>query len=379
MPMIGPGRDFSWLPEHQEHVASTLAHADDLIARASDIYFAYMSQEPLDFENVFLDDVCHTTVRAVAPLPAGIARYAADALTQLRAAIEHTIYAEVEHGLGRELTREEGRAVEMPALTAEPELGKWLKDRRRQALPPLQDGSALIRRIRDLQPYHRRDSDQHPLRLLVEHTNYAKHRAPAVAATAIGAVIPDFTHPEVELAESRTGGPARAGDVLATAPRGVVVPLDIWPTVAIRRPHTDTWHVLVTELGALEQWVRAVAVPILVTGAGGVDALPPQLDTTVGHADVRAALAAAGQLPAITRLNRRFQAGIGRQSLVDILAMYPGGPGKEVVEPWVDRLTDDHVLERLDEVTRHRQDPVRFAAALRVLLAEAYRTGRPGS
>jgi hypothetical protein len=39
----------------------------------------------------------------------------------------------------------------------------------------------------------------------------------------------------------------------------LIVPLDIWPTVSIRRPHTDTWHVLIQELGGLEEWVRTVA------------------------------------------------------------------------------------------------------------------------
>jgi hypothetical protein len=370
------GRDYSWLPEHQLHVASTLAHADDLIARASDIYFDYMAQHPLEFENVFEGETCHTKVRAVAPLPAAVARYTADALTQLRAAVEHTIYAEVEDQLGRELTQEEGRQIEMPAHTKDTDFQDWLRKRRRRELVPLQDGMPLVRRIRDLQPYQRRDSDQHPLRILAEHTNYAKHRAPAVAATAVGTVIPAFRAPEVELAKFETGGPARPGDVLASAPRGVVVPLDIWPTVSIRRPHTGTWHVLIKELGGLEDWVRTVAIPVLVTGLRDVDWLPPELDTTVGHDDVRAALVSAGQVPAMQRLDLRFQAGLGRTSIVEILELYPGAPDKGVLEPWVDKLTDEEVLERLDRVTRHRHNPVRLAAVVRELLSEAHRRGQ---
>src|SRR4051812_2545305 len=157
--MSRPGRDYSWLPEHQLHVAFTLAHADDLVARAADTYFAYIEPGPLTFRNVVERKATHVTVRGVAPLPEAIARYAADALTQLRAAIEHTIYAEVEHQLGRKLTKDEGRQIEMPATTKESDFDDWLGRRRRRELAPLQDGAPLVKRIRDLQPYHRRDYD----------------------------------------------------------------------------------------------------------------------------------------------------------------------------------------------------------------------------
>jgi hypothetical protein len=373
------GRDYSWLPAHQLHVASTLAHADDLIGRASDVYFDYMRQGPLEFENVFEEGTCYTKVRAVAPLPGAVARYVADALTQLRAAIEHTLYAEVEEQLGRGLNADEGPRIEMPARTKSADFDRWLTSRKRQELAPLRDGTPLIRRLRDLQPYQRQDADQHPLRILAEHTNYAKHRAPAVAATGIGAVIPDFESPEVELAHSETGGPARPGDILASAPVGVLIPLDIWPTVSIRRPHTGTWHVLINELGSLEEWVRTVAIPVLVTGVREVDPLPPQLDTTVGHDDVRAALASAGQIPAIRRLSTRFQAGMGRQGLVEILEMYPGGPDREVLQPWVDGLTDDEVLKKLERLANARRDLAGTAAAVRQLLSEAHRHDQPRS
>jgi hypothetical protein len=374
--MSGTGRDYSWLPEHQTHVALTLAHADDLIARAADIYFAYIQPGPLEFENVDESGTSYMKVRAVAPLPAAVARYAADALTQLRAAIEHAIYAEVEEQLGRELTRDEGRQIEMPACIKEKDLQDWLRKRPRRELAPLRNGAPLVTRIRDLQPYHRRDFDQHPLRILAEHTNHAKHRAPAVAATRVGAVIPDFPSPEVQLAKSETGGPARPGDVLARSPSGVVVPVSIWPEVSIRRPHTGTWHVLMKELRSLEDWVRTVAIPLLVIGIRDVDPLPPQLDTTVGYDDVRAALASAGEIPAVQRLDRRIRAGIARVTVVDILATYEGGPDRAVIQAWVDGLSDDELLEKLDRLTQVVRNPVALAAVVRALLSEAHRSGR---
>ena len=36
--MTSSSRNYAWLPEHQLEVASTLAHADALIASASDTY-----------------------------------------------------------------------------------------------------------------------------------------------------------------------------------------------------------------------------------------------------------------------------------------------------------------------------------------------------
>jgi hypothetical protein len=111
----------------------------------------------------------------------------------------------------------------------------------------------------------------------------------------------------------------------------------------------------------------------LLTGGRDVDRLPPELDTTVGHDDLRAALIFAGQVPAVQRLSARFQADLGRVGLVEILELHPGGPDRAALQPWVDQLTDDEVLERLDRVTHHRSAPVRLMAVLRELLAQAHR------
>jgi len=367
-------RDYSWLPEHQQHVAYTLAHADHLIAKTAEILFDYLKPGPLEFGNVPDGNLAHVTVIGVAPLPAAVARFAADALTQLRAAIEHTIYAEVEHELGRRLNEDEARRVEMPACVKEEEFPKWLASRRRFDLEPLRAGSQLVARIRDLQPYHRRDADLHPLRVLAEHTNLAKHRTPAVAATLLGVVIPDWHDPTLVLA----GGadrPLIPGDVLASGPRDKYVPLAIWPKVSIQRPHSGAWSVLMTELGEIEEWVRTVAIPRLIIGRHDVDPLPPQLDTTVGHVDLPAVLAAAGQVPAAKRSSQRIQADVIRGALADILAMHPVPSDAGVVTAWIAGLDDEQVLERHDRlaVPASRQDVQGVDAVVRELIAEASR------
>jgi hypothetical protein len=187
--------DHSWLPEHQLHVAYTLAHVDTVIARTGELLHNYFESEPFLLEQVVESFDVKVQVQAVTPLPAAVARYAADAMTQLRAAIEHTIFAEVEYLLGRALTDEEARAIEMPAAVSETVFTKWLNHGRRRGLPPLREGGPLVRRLRLLQPFQRTDVDNHPMRVLAEHTNLAKHRTPAVAAVRLGAVKLDAPAP----------------------------------------------------------------------------------------------------------------------------------------------------------------------------------------
>lgn len=364
--------DYSWLPLHQQHVAYTLAHADSLIAQAAEVLFDYLKPGPLELANVADGDLAHVTVAGVAVLPSAVARFAADALTQLRAAIEHTIFAEVEYQLGRGLTEEEARRIEMPACLTEDDFKKWLAGRRRSELGPFRTGSVLAGRIRDLQPYHRRDVDQHPLRVLAEHTNLAKHRTPAVAATLIGAVIPDWQDPTLVLPTGEDR-PLVAGDVLASGPRDKYVPLSIWPKVSIQRPHSGTWHVLMTELGEIEEWVRTVAIPHLILGHHDVDPLPPQLDTTVGHVDLPAALLAAGHVPAATRSSQHIQADFIRDELAETLAMHPVKSDPEVIRKWIETLDDIEVLERHDRLAEpaSRRDLSGVDRVVRKLIAEA--------
>lgn len=369
--MAGKSRDYSWLPDHQLHVALTLGHVDALIEEAGDALFDYLRQGPLEFETVPEGDRANVTVKSVAALPAAVGRFTTDAMTQLRAALEHTIFAELEHDLGRSLTSDEARTVEMPAAVSAAKFEGWLRHPTRRAMAPFADESPLVRRIRSLQPFERRDVDEHPLRVLVEHTNSAKHRTPAVAATMLGVVVPDEPAPGLVLAS----GPDRAlaaGDVLASGPLYLRVPISIWPKVSIQRPHTSTWHVLIHEVAYLEDWVRRVAIPTLVAGTHMVNELPPGLDGRRGHADVRGALQSAEETPAAERMNRRMQAMLARDALKDILGLHTSAPPRERIEVWVAGLTDDEVLKKqdtLDAPTRQRN--LRgVEAAVRLLLDE---------
>ncbi|WP_328774833.1 hypothetical protein OHU17_00270 [Streptomyces goshikiensis] len=368
--MSRPGADYSWLPDHQLHVAATLAHVDWIIDQAARLMEAYTKAGPLVLGEVVNGDRMELVAREVAPLPAAISRLVADALTQLRAAVEHTLFAEVEHLLDRSMSTAEEKCIEVPAFTTEENFDKWLAHRHRRNLPPLGSGAPLTGCLRRLQPYQHEDTERHPLRVLAEHTNLAKHRVPAVATTRLGAVYPDQPHPDVAVAISPAPGTGRsialeAGDVLASAPRGQQIVLNVVPTVALQRPHTGEWIVAAKELGLLEQWVRTTAVPTLITGTAHVAPLPPQFDITTGHEDLRQVLAGAGQVAAAGRLAMRIGAAGARGSLVDLIASLRGSPDRDALQGWVDSLDDQAAVARVNRLAENN------LVAVVTLLAEA--------
>ncbi|MET9880393.1 hypothetical protein ABZZ36_38175 [Actinacidiphila glaucinigra] len=377
--MSTPAADYDWLPDHQLHVVPTLAHVDQLIAHIARMVHDYTDQNPLTLAEVVQGDRIHLKVTAITPIAELLPRLVADALTQLRAALEHTLYAELEHLLQRPLTDQEARLIEMPACTELARFDTWLAHGRRRQLAPLAAGAVLAERIGALQPFHRRDFEDHPLRLLAAHTNLAKHRTPAVAATRLGAVYPDRQHPGLTVAlplqrdpQPGHGLPLQPGDILASGPRDTSITLSIVPTVCLQRPHTGVWHIALKELGYLEDWVRTTAIPILITGSRQSAAIPPQLDITIGHTDLRQALQSAGTTPATKRGALSMQATVARRDLPEILSMPPVGADKEMIGAWVTSLDDATVVTMIAEVALVNPDPTALLHYLRRLSAEAH-------
>jgi hypothetical protein len=83
--------DGSWLPDHQLHVVETLAHVDHTIERLLRLTHDYTERGTITFAEVSNGDRVDVMVREIAPLPQAIPRLVADALAQLRAALEHTV------------------------------------------------------------------------------------------------------------------------------------------------------------------------------------------------------------------------------------------------------------------------------------------------
>ena len=371
--MFTQPRNVDWLPDHQLHVASTLAHANELAARCWDVLEPYQRDGIITMNDHRDGDRIRSVIAAVAPLPRAVALYVADMLTQLRAALEHTIYAEVKRQLGRDLTESEARAIEMPACVTSTAFEDWLKHRSRRDLKPLQEGP-LPKRIEDVQPFQRRDVDRHPLQVLVKHTNTAKHRMPAIAAVHVGRVQPDLDLPDVRTFDG-IGSPARVGDVLIDAPVGTVVPVNIWPSVAIRRPHTGEWKVLLEELRELYWWVRQIAIPTLVVGRTDVPTIPAQFDTCIGHDDERTSLTGAGDVTSFERASTMIMAAIARDGLRDTLALHPSQPDRRTLTQWIESLTDTEAVERVQRMqVGHSQKVARAnLATVEALLAECAR------
>ncbi|GBF17486.1 hypothetical protein Br6_04892 [Rhodococcus sp. Br-6] len=368
-----------WLPDHQSHVIGTLAHVDRLIEEVGRLLAGYLRPGPLTFASVVDGHRAHVVVKAIAPVPEAVPRCIADCLNQLRGALEHSLYAEVEHILGRTLVDEEVRAIEFPACTTETAFTSWLNHRVRRRLAPFQDGTELVNRIRRLQPFQRRTPDDHPLRVLAEHTNAAKHRAPVVAMTRLGAVVPEVDHPDLTVAiplrslhDRANGGlPISLGDVIASGPRNVRIPVDIWPMFSVQRPHTGAWPIAMKELGWLETWIRTTAIPVLVAGTNDVPELPPELDITVGYEDIRTALSSAGTTPAVERDRSRWVATAARSGLVEILTSWPNGAADDVIRQWVDTLGDDEVVQRVSMLGPLSSAPDALTDVVTGLLAEA--------
>ena len=257
-----------WLPDHQLGVAATLSHADELVGQVADVLFAFQTrpdgtfelEEQLAFPNT------RTVVTHVVPMPRKVPLLVADALVALRAALEHALFAEVEFRDGA-LDEKAARLVEIPASRKAEDFESWAKGRVKNGPASLHPGSDLVKRIEGLQPFNRKDAENHPLARLVLHTNHAKHRTPAVTAVRIAAMYKEDQMPRsVRSLPPRPEVPLRVGDVIAETPFGTRVPVALFPTIGINRPGTDRWPVLMQELEEISQWVRTQAVPRLVTG-----------------------------------------------------------------------------------------------------------------
>lgn len=343
------------LPDHQLGVAATLSHADELVGQVAQVLFAYQTQPggTFELEEQFAFPNTRTVVSQVAPIPRKVPLLVADALVALRAALEHVLFAEVEFRDGT-LVEKAARVVEIPASRRAEDFESWAKGRVKNGPASLHPGSDLMKRIAGLQPFNRKDAENHPLARLVQHTNHAKHRTPAVTAIRIAAMYKDDQIPHsVRSLPPQPEVPLRVGDVIAETPFGTRVPVTIFPTIGINRPGTRRWPVLMQELGEISHWVRTQAVPRLVTGMEPPNPeLPTRYDIAVGHLDERRAISAGSNKSAAALHKQRLGAASVRIDMVDTLGQLDGSPSTEQIAAWLDHLTDEEVLERMSLLKR---------------------------
>lgn len=345
---------YAWLPDHHLAVTATLAHADEVIAQAANILFDYQSQPEgiIYLREVSMETHSHTVVTGMAPIPKKIPLLAADALVTLRNALEHTLFSETEHRDGI-LEEKAAKIVEMPAARTYDSFKAWVKGRAKNGPPSLQPGSELLKRIEGLQPFHRtKDPQNHPLALLASHTNFSKHRAPALAAVRLAAIHrEDRKPPSLVDVERRQEVPLRVGEVIAETPKGTQIPVSLFPAIGINRPGTDRWPVLMRELEELSTWVRTQAVPRLITGMEPpFPALPTRYEIALGHADDRAAISTGSMVSAAQLHKERIAATTARSDMVETLSQMPNAPSPEQIAAWLESVSDQELLARMRQL-----------------------------
>ena len=252
------------------------------------------------------------------------------------------------------------RLIEIPASRKAEDFESWARGRVKHGPASLHPGSDLVKRMKTLQPFNRKDAENHPLDRLVLHTNHAKHRSPAVTAVRIAAMYKEDEMPSsVRNLPARPEVPLRVGDVIAETPFGTRVPVTLFPTIGINRPGTDRWPVLMQELEAISEWVRTQAVPRLITGTEPPKPeLPTRYEIAIGHLDERAAVSAGSTTSAAERHRQRLGAASIRIDMVATLGQMDDSPSAEQIAAWLSSLTDAQVLERMSRLEpTHTDDP----------------------
>jgi hypothetical protein len=337
----------SWLPEHQGHVLFTAAHIDGTINNLSVVLERYQRDDPVQLAPRFTETEEQVVLEGIRPLPQAAPRLFADALNQARNSIEHALFAEVLYRLNRPLTPDESKAVEIPASDTREKFELWAKHKHRASIGLFAPGDDLYERILRLQPFQRQDRDQHPLRLLVEHTNFTKHREPTVAFARVARIDADSARPRRPASERDV---VEVGDVLAAVPIGKREMFTVWPEVAVQRPHTREWATLIKEVGDIADWVRRQALPILITGRSNLPPVPPSLDISVAYDSVGAAWLAAGRTPAAKRMQNRLTSESLRADVLEMMVDRYGAESRRKFSPWLDAMSDETVMEKFPPV-----------------------------
>lgn len=347
---------YQWLPDRHLGVAATLAHADEIIGRLTDVLYEYQRQPDGVFglREEAVGEVSRTVVDRVAPMPRKIPLLVADALVALRAALEHALFAEVEFMEGVPLQEKAAKLVDVPAAETFDAFVEWTKRKIKNGPASLQAGTEIVRRLEELQPFQRtKDPAHHPLARLVLHTNHAKHRTPAVTAVRLITMYREDQMPwSLRDTVERPEEPLRVGDVIAETPMGQRVRTTLFPSIGVNRPGTDRWPVLMTELAEIADWVRTQAVPRLVTGTEPMEpVLPARYEIAVGHTDERRALIDGSKTTAEVRYKERLDAALARMNIPEWLSQMDGAPDVRRISRWLEQLSDAEVLERMRRLT----------------------------
>jgi hypothetical protein len=163
------------------------------------------------------------------------------------------------------------------------------------------------------------------------------------------------------------------GKVLASVPLGTRELFSIWPEAAVQRPHTGQWLTLMKEVGETVDWVRTIALPILIMGRTDLPRIPPQLNIDVAYDSTDAAWRAAGEMPAAKAMQNAIGAAGIRVSMLDMLVLTYGEGARDAFRRWFAAMDDATVMARVWPVLEAatRQNHGRYALAIAEWAAEA--------
>ncbi|TFC83369.1 hypothetical protein E3T23_02110 [Cryobacterium cheniae] len=352
----------SWLPGYQDHAFFTTAHIDGIINNLSTTLEHYQRDEPVQLARRFTETEDQLVLEGIRPLPQAAARLFADALNQARNSVEHALFAKVLHRLNRPLTPDESRALEIPAFDKREKFEQWAKNRHRCSIGLFAPGDDLYERVLRLQPFQRQDPHHYPLRLLAEHTNFAKHREPTVAFTRVARFDFDSKMMGRPVGERDV---VEVGDVLAAVPIGKRELFSVWPEVAVQRPHTGEWQTLMREAGEIADWVRRQALPFLNAGETDLPPIPPALDITVVYDSTAAAWLAAGETSAAKRMQNRIGGEQLRGTVLVMMVGLFGAESRRKFGTWLDGMDDETVMEEFWDVLQSASRGGDFASYYR--------------
>lgn len=345
----------AWVPPHQLENISGFGYTNDLLRRVFDIYFDYNNDSPIEPASRIEGAREVVYVKRIRPAPMGLVHGLGSALEGLRDRVENTLMAELEALLGRNLTKKEAKAVEVPHLNSHGALLAWSNAKRRSTLHPLHQGGALFDRVERLQPYHRvQDPERHPLRMLAELTNELKHQRPLKVAVLLAQIHAGSDTERLHI-PNRSNAPLQPNNVLCNAPTDREIELAIFPNIAVRLPHVGTWTNLIGLLGGLERWTREVAVPVLITGGHeGLEPIRAGIDILNSYDNLKDSLRAAHSITALDELDQRLMIGTMRQDLPGLLASLPAGFGSGSIDAFIRTLDDDAVRDIIARLEQTR-------------------------
>lgn len=309
------------LPSELESVALRLAHIDSSISRMIELNLQWSQSDPVALELHRSAGVDRIVVAKIRPAPPLMWLLFSDAVNQLRAILDKIAWHFTSEASGP-LSVGSARLVSFPIYEDEQKFDNWIARIRKAGIASFGNSSAFGRRVRSLQPFAdtssviperqtpfadcltgSNPSSAHALQLLQGYSNGDKHRS--LTMTAAKAIYSRADKSLLE--EGASFSLLSEGDVLLATPTAGPILLELNAGLHIERPgELEGTPAVISELRRIFDYVREVAVPVLVKGLVVPSALPPSIDLGDSPKSVRMRISEGSWSTA----DERFQASL---------------------------------------------------------------------